>query len=122
MKKARDIIFLLVLIPMLTIFSTCQHIAPSFEVISLDIIPPKVTVGERTTIRAELRNGNATLQTYNVPLMVNGVAQDRKTVTLSPGATEVVEFSLVKYKAGSYKIGIGDQISILEVQKPSPPG
>lgn len=98
----------------------CQHTAPSFEVISLDIMPSKVMIGERATVSARLRNGNASLRTYNVPLMVNGVAQDRKTVALSPGTSEVVEFSLVKYKAGSYKIGIGDRSSILEVHAPLP--
>jgi hypothetical protein len=120
-KKTMGMMLLLACIAMPIFLLACQHTAPSFEVISLDIMPPKITVGERTTIRAELRNGNASVRTYNVPLMVNGVAQDRRTVMLTPGTTEVIEFSLVKHKAGSYKIGIGDRSSILEVQAPLPP-
>ncbi len=77
-------------------------------------------VGEKVTVSARVKNGNAGLKTYNVPLKVDGVTQDRKTVTLKRGATEVVEFSLVKYKPGSYKITIGDRSSTLEVQAPLP--
>lgn len=121
MKKATGTIFILVLMTMAIFLLACQQAPPSFEVLSLDIMPPKVTVGERATIKAELRNGNASVKTYNVPLMVNGVAQDRKTVRLNPGATEVVEFSLVKHKTGVYKIAIGDRNSTLEVQAPLPP-
>lgn len=120
-KKNMGIMILLACIATPIFLLACQQAAPGFEVISLDIVPSKVMIGERATISAQLRNGNASVQTYNVPLMVNGLAQDRRTVTLSPGTTEVVEFSLVKHKAGSYEIGIGDQSSILEVQAPLPP-
>jgi hypothetical protein len=119
-KKPVGIMLLLACIAMPIFLLACQQAPHSFEVLSLDIMPPKVMVGEKATVRAELRNGNASVETYNVPLMVNGVAQDRKTVTLSPGATEVVEFSLVKHKTGVYKIAIGDRNSTLEVQAPLP--
>jgi hypothetical protein len=111
---------LLACIAITILLPACQQAPNHFQVLSLDIEPPEVKVGEKATISAELRNGNASAETYNVPLMVNGVAQDRKTVMLTPGATEVVEFSLTKYKAGSYRISIGDRSSTLEVQAPLP--
>lgn len=120
-KTIKIIFYVLVLTTLVISLPACQQASPSLEVLSLDIIPPEIKIGERASIRAELRNARASTQVYNVPLMVNGVAQDRKTVTLHPGATEVVEFPLIKYKAGSYKISIGDKSAILKVQAPVPP-
>lgn len=122
MEKTVNAIFCVMALMTLVIsLPACKQASPGFEVLSLDIMPPEVKIGERVTIRAELRNVRVSRQTYNVPLMVNGVAQDRKTVTLRSGTTEVVEFSLIRYRAGSYKISIGDKSAILEVQAPLPP-
>lgn len=120
-KRTIGTMCLVALTAVLIFQQACQQAPYNFQVVSLDIVPPKVIVGEKATVRAELKNGDARVETYNVPLMVNGVAQSRKTVTLTPGATEVVEFTLVKYKAGAYKIGIGDRNLILQVQAPLPP-
>jgi uncharacterized membrane protein len=84
--------------------------------LSLDITPPKVTIGEKATVEVEIRNSNATVDTYNVPLMVNGVADDRKSVTLAPGATEIMTFTLTRSHSGTYRISVGNKESTLVVE------
>ncbi len=87
-KKTIGIIVLLVLTGMSGLLQACQEAPPLFETLSLDIIPPKVTTGEKATVEVEIRNnGDVKEVTYNVPLMVNGVADDRKSITLAPGTT-----------------------------------
>jgi hypothetical protein len=89
--------------------------------LSLDITPPKITTGEKATVEVQIRNSNAKMDMYNVPLMVNGVADDRKSVTLTPGATELITFVLTRSQAGIYRISVGNKESTLVVEKPLPP-
>ena len=120
-KRIIGIIFLLVFIAIPGFLQACQETLPTFEVLSLDITPPKVTTGEKATIEVEIRNSNAKMDTYNVPLMVNGVADDRKSITLAPGATELITFTLTRSQAGTYRISVGNKESTLVVEKLLPP-
>ena len=112
---------MLVLIGMSGLLQACQEAPSIFETLSLHITPPKVITGEKTTVAVEIRNSNAKMDTYNVPLMVNGVADDRKSITLAPGATELITFSLAKSQAGTYRVSVGDKEETLIVENPSPP-
>jgi hypothetical protein len=120
-KRIIGIILLLLFIAIPGFLQACQETLPTFEVLSLDITPPKVITGEKATVEVEIRNTNAKMDTYNVPLMVNGVADDRKSVTLAPGATEMITFVLTRSQAGIYRISVGNRKSTLVVEKPLPP-
>ncbi len=121
-KKTIGIIVLLVLTGMSGLLQACQEAPPLFETLSLDIIPPKVTTGEKATVEVEIRNnGDVKEVTYNVPLMVNGVADDRKSITLAPGTTELLTFILAKSQAETYRISGGNKEATLVVEKPLPP-
>ncbi len=120
-RKTIGTMCLLVLMASLGLLQACAEAQPGFEVLSLDITPPKITTGEKATIEVEIRNNNAKMDTYNVPLMVNGVADDRKSVTLAPGATEMITFMLTRSQPGTYIISVGDRKSTLVVEKPLPP-
>jgi hypothetical protein len=120
-KKIIGIIFLLVFIAIPGFLQACQETLPTFEVLSLDITPPKITPGEKVTVEVEIRNGNAETDTCNVPLMVNGVADDRRNVTLAPGTTELITFVLTRSQAGTYRISVGNKESTLVVEKLLPP-
>ena len=120
-KKTIGIISLLVLTAISGLLQACAEAQPSFEVLSLDITPPKITTAEKATIEVEIRNNDVKDATYNVPLMVNGVADDRRSVTLAPGATESITFMLTRSHPGTYSISVGSSESTLVVEKPSPP-
>jgi len=120
-KRVIAIIFMLVFIAIPGVLHACREAPPAFEVLSLDITPPKITTGEKATIEVEIRNNNAKDATYNVPLMVDGVADDRKSVTLAPGATELITFTLTRSQPGTYSISVGSSESTLVVEKFIPP-
>jgi hypothetical protein len=120
-RKTIGAICLLMLVASLGFLLACVEAHPSYEVLSLNMIPTKIATGEKATIEAEVRNINSQTDTYNIPLMVDGVADDRKSITLAPGQTELLTFELTRSHAGIYKISVGDKESTLVVEKPSPP-
>jgi hypothetical protein len=83
--------------------------------------PTSIATGEKVTIEAQVRNINSETDIFNIPLMVNGVANDRKSIALAPGETELLTFELTINHAGSYKISIADKESTLIVENPPPP-
>ena len=121
MKKTIGAICLLGLMAVLGLIQACAEAHPSYEVSSFNIVPAKVATGEKVTVVAEVKNVNSETDTYNIPLMVNGVADSRKSVMLAPGQSELLIFELTRSQAGSYKIRIGGKESTLTVEKPSPP-
>jgi len=120
-KKIVRITCLLALMAISGLLSACVEAHPSYEVTSLKMTPTTIATGEKVTIEVEVRNINSETDTYNVPLMVNGVADDRKEITLAPGQTEPLTFELTRSHTGIYKISVGSQESTLTVLKPSPP-
>lgn len=80
--------------------------APKFEITSLNITPPEVTVGKIVNITAEVRNTGASDGTCTTILNVDDVEVERKDITVAAGTIETVTFSLIKDAPGAYKIGI----------------
>lgn len=97
---------------------TSSPASAEFEAIALDIEPPEVVAGEAVTITAEVENTGGSEGSYTVALTVDGVTIETKEVTIAPGASKTVTFSLVKDTAGTYEIGIEKLSSSLVVKSP----
>jgi len=100
--------------------AACAEAHSSYQVVSLNMTPTNVATGEKVTIQAQVKNVNSETDTFNVPLMVDGVADNRQNVTLVPGQTELITFQLAKSRPGVYKISVGGRESTLTVHQPSP--
>ena len=118
--KVLSILFLFIVAMLSLPLQACQDSATGLHVLSLEVTPQKVLKGEKASVKAEVRNDGNKTEKYDIPLMVNGVADNRKYVTLAPGATETIEFSLRRDEAGVYALRIGEQQSALEVRNPIP--
>lgn len=101
--------------------SACEKPDSALSVLSLNVTPSSILAGQKYNVEAEIRNDSKQTKSFEVPVMVNRVAQDRKSVTLLPGATEKIAFSLRGDNAGIYIVSIGSQSSTLEVRNPIPP-
>jgi len=86
-----------------------------FQFSSLDIAPNPVNVGEETTVRINIKNVGEAGGTYIVSLLVDGVAEQTKDITLAGGTTESVSFAISKGSCGSYNIEVGGLKDILKV-------
>lgn len=119
-KKIAGAAFLLALMSLPMFLPACRETPPAFETLSLNVTPPKVMIGEKTIIEADIQSDATKTAQYNIPLMVNGVAYDRKSLTLAAGATEMITFTLSKRQPGTYKISVGGNEAVLEVEEPLP--
>jgi len=101
----------------------CQSAsANNFEVLSLELNPDyKVIVNEKFTVIADISNATKSEAIYNVPVMVNGIADDRKSVLIAPGKSQQVQFTLSRSSPGTYEIRVGDKSSSIKVEESLPP-
>jgi hypothetical protein len=118
MKKGFSALMSLLLLPLLLPLQACQSASGNnFEVLSLDITPNKVIENDKFTVSATINNAGKSEATYIVPVMVNGIADDRTTVTLAPGKSQEIQFTLRNSKEGTYEIRIGGKSASVFVEK-----
>ena len=86
------------------------------EVISVHTEPVQVTAGDPATVTVELKNYGGSEAIYSAKLLVNGVEEQAKNVTLAAGASGTATFTLVKDAAATYTISVGGLTSILIVK------
>jgi len=86
-----------------------------FQFSSLDIAPNPANVGEETTVRISIKNVGEAGDTYTVSLLVDGVAEQTKDITLAGGDMGSASFAISKGSCGSYNIEAGGQKDILEM-------
>jgi len=120
-RKLAIKVFLLTLLTGGLGLQACGAAPNKFEVMSFDVKPKDVIAGEAAIIKATVASVSEKEETYDVALMVNGIAQDREIITIPAGGTKDVTFSLVQRKAGNYKVAIGDKSATLVVRDVSPP-
>ncbi len=89
----------------------------SFAISDLKITPATVTPGETVTIAAAVTNSGDSRGSYDVVLKVNGIVEAEDEVTLGPGETEVVTFTVSKESAGSYSVAIDGKSSSFKVSE-----
>jgi hypothetical protein len=108
------------LLPALIIFglsAACQPAAQParFEVTSLEISPKEINMGETANVSAKVMNTGGTSSVYGVNLYIDDKKVSTKLITLDPGYTQSVTFSLSVDAAGPHKIAVGDRSGTLTV-------
>jgi hypothetical protein len=118
MKKGILALMSLLLLAFSLSLQACQSASGNnFEVLSLDITPNKVIENDKFVVSATINNAGKSEATYIVPVMVNGIADDRTTVTLAPGKSQEIQFTLRNSKEGTYEIRIGGKSASVFVEK-----
>lgn len=99
----------------------CQSASgDSFEVLSLDVAPGNVVVNEKFTVTAGINNASGRETSYSIPVMVNGIADERETVILGPGKSKEIQYTLAKSSPGQYEIAVGNKTASITVEAPVP--
>jgi hypothetical protein len=121
MKKGITALMSLFLLTFFLPLPACEPAsANNFGVQSLEVTPNKAIENEKFVATATITNAGRSEVTYVVPVMVNGIADDRTTLTLAPGKSQEIQFTLHRGTAGTYEIRIGDQSSTVTVEKIAP--
>lgn len=122
MKKGILTLISLIVLALSLPLQACQPAsANNFEVLSLELNPDyKVIVNEKFTVTADISNTGTSEASYVVPVMVNGIADDRKSILVAPGKSQQVQFTLARSSPGTYEIRVGDKSASIEVEKSLP--
>jgi len=121
MKKTIIVLVSLLILALSLPLQACQPAsANNLEVLVLNVSPGKVIVNEKFTVIADISNTGKSEANYVVPVMVNGIADDRKSVLIAPGGSEQVQFTLSRSSPGTYEIKVGDKSASIEVEKSLP--
>jgi hypothetical protein len=89
-----------------------------FRVHSLVVTPIVASPGQAVTVEAKVDNVGGREGSCIVHLAVYDSWEQEKNVTVAPGATETVTFTLVKNVSGVYVIEVNGQVETLRVKQP----
>jgi hypothetical protein len=92
-----------------------------FILSDLTITPAEVEPGKEITNSVKVTNVGDLEGTHTVDLLVNGVKEQSKTVTLAGGVSTKVSFSVTKSTAGSYAVKVGALTGSFTAVKPLTP-
>ena len=91
-----------------------------FEVTSLTLSPTETKVGQTVTVSVAAKNTGDAAGTYRVVLTIDGAEIDAKEVTLAPGETKTVTFTIMKDTEGTFTIGADGLTESLNVNPLTP--
>jgi len=93
-----------------------------FAVENLSVSPESVTQGESVTVSVDVANTGGSAGEHTVKLKVDGEVVDSQTVTLDPGQSTTVSFTVSENEVGTHTISIANLTGSFEVVKPEEPG
>jgi len=107
-----------------TIFAIMAQLPQSpppaeFVLSNLNITPTEVKPGKEVTISVEVTNIGGREGRRTVSLLVNQVLEQTKQITLAPGQTEVVTFTVTRDEPGSYTVEVNGLTKGFTVVAPS---
>lgn len=91
---------------------------PRFDVSALSVIPAKAGIKENVTVSVIVTNSGDAPGSYDVPLNVDNVLLENKTITLAPNGIQTVNFTLSRDTAGIHTVNIGNLSATFEVKAP----
>jgi beta-lactamase superfamily II metal-dependent hydrolase len=91
-----------------------------FEVSNPNVSSSVVEPGETVTVTVEVQNVGEQKGTYELELIINGVVEQSKSVTLDGGETTSISFFVEKDVEGPYSVELAGLIRIFEVVELEP--
>lgn len=79
-----------------------------FEVSDLSVTKGEVEPGEATRVSVEVTNTGGTEGTHRVELSINGEVVDNGSVSLAPGESGTISFTVSEAEEGTYEVSLED--------------
>ena len=96
-----------------------EPLPPRFEVLDLSIRPEATTTGQPVAIETMVFNTGGTTGLHVLPLLINGVEEERESVVVQAQGAEGVTFSFSPATEGRYTVQVGDLMAELRVSEPA---
>lgn len=87
-----------------------------FKVISIEIFPSNVTVGQPVKVSATIKNTGKKDGIYVATLKINGVEIENKKIKIASGEIKTVTFTIIKEIEGIYTVEIGGLTKTFQVK------
>ena len=108
-----------------TTFALIGSVTPpapaAFSASNLSINPLEVEPNDVVNITLSVANTGDTEGSYSVVLKINGAKEAEKSITLAPGKSQSISFSVIKAEAGSYSVTVEGLSGSFTVAAPVPP-
>ena len=98
-----------------------EAVPSPFRVGNLKITPNRVKPGEIITAFAEATNTGPVTSSCSLVLKIKGIAEVVKEITLSPGQSQKVAFTIIKTKPGVYDVDLEDLKGSFTVEEVAAP-
>ena len=82
---------------------------PGFSVSPIQVSPEQVQPNEQVEISIDITNTGGETGNYTAALYINDTTEDSRAVSISPGSTQTVMFTVTKSEPGTYTISLGGQ-------------
>jgi parallel beta-helix repeat protein len=86
-----------------------RNVPPSFSMQYMNIYPLQAQVNQPVTITTNVVNSGQETGSYDVVLRVNGKPEQTRAVSVGPGATYPVNFTVSMSEPGTYTVNIDNQ-------------
>ncbi len=104
--------------PVPTLIPTPEPAPAEYKVFSLAMRPIVAEPGQTVAVETDVMNVGGREGSYSLTLLVNGIEEEVKEVTISPRTLETVTFTLVKDVVGLYDIKVAGLTDTLRVKQP----
>ena len=118
MKKSLWVVAAVLLLA-LTILPACQKTPAQFELTSLEVVPPEVTVGQAVEISAQVNNTGGTEGIHTVTLTIDGNKVQTKVLKVAPKNSEIVAFTVTQNRPGTYTVEVNQLSGAFRTFKPA---
>lgn len=103
-------------------YTICVGARPAeLSVTQMSVTPGEIARGDQVTVTATVTNSGDIAGVYEAGLEVDGNIIATKSITVSPGSSQVVSFTFSPDAAGQYTIRIGGQQRTITVGEPLAP-
>jgi uncharacterized membrane protein len=88
-----------------------RPITPALATQYLNVNPSQAYAGQPVTISTNVVNTGGDTGNYNVALKINGQVEQTRMVSVGPGASYPVKFTITRSQPGTYTVNIDSQQS-----------
>jgi hypothetical protein len=96
--------------------TTTTTTSSAFSLSDFSVAPEVATAGTPVTVSIRVVNSGSIESSKDVVLKVNDVTESQKEVTLGPGKSQVVTFTVSKSEPGNYTLSIDGSSAKLEIK------
>ncbi len=116
-RKISGILAIIIITLTAALLESCAK--PVFELANLSVTPQQIVAGETVSVSLDVKNTGGARGDCPVVLKLDGIQSDQQVITVEPGISKGIIFTVTGKKPGSHNIDVNGQLSVINVLKPA---